>query len=376
MSNTKIPEFTVKALWAQASGRCEFPGCNAILYRDGLTQFRGNSSYVAHIVADKPGGPRGDPELSPKLSTDLSNLMLLCDTHHRLIDREQVELYGVQVLRAYKKSHEERIERVTGIGPDLQSFVVLYGANIGDRASPLNGVSAFEAVVSSGRYPAASEPIQMGLHWSESRDHEPGFWEEESRNLTRQFERLVRPLLENRKAHLSVFALAPQPLLAYLGHLLSDLFLTELYQRHRNPDQWTWYRDTGGSLSVQAPPGEGAEAKEIALILSVSAAIDPERVTSVLGQDVPIWEIGASNPSVHFLRTREQLDEFSRVYRGALAQIRSRHGPNATVHVFPAVPHTMAVEIGRSCNPKVDLPLIIYDHNNRSGGFVKALEIK
>ena len=45
-----------------------------------------NNAYVAHIIAAAPGGERGDPELSYKLSDDTENLMLLCDGHHREID--------------------------------------------------------------------------------------------------------------------------------------------------------------------------------------------------------------------------------------------------------------------------------------------------
>lgn len=372
MSETKIPESTLKMLWAQAAGRCEFPGCNAILYRDDLTQFRANRAYVAHIIADKAGGPRGDSELSPKLVKDIANLMLLCDTHHRLIDHEQVDEYGAEVLQSFKNAHEERIERLTAIGPELQSYVVLYGANIGDRASPLAKSVAYRALVANGRYPAVSEPIQMGLHGSESRDHEPVFWEEERRNLERQFERYLRPMIENTKVHLSVFALAPQPLLAYFGHLLSDLSAVDLYQRQRNPDQWAWYSDSGGSLSVRRP-SEKSGAKDIALVLSISDLILPERVTAVLDSRVPIWTIIASDPSVHFLRNKTQLDEFSRLYRRTMAEIKSVHGQDSRVHVFPAVPHTMAIEMGRSRNPKADLPLVIYDHNNKTGRFSEAL---
>jgi len=54
-----------------------------------------NAAYIAHIVAEKPDGPRGDPARSPLLADAIENLMLLCDVHHRLIDRE-----GLAVKRA------------------------------------------------------------------------------------------------------------------------------------------------------------------------------------------------------------------------------------------------------------------------------------
>jgi hypothetical protein len=47
--------------------------------------------------------------------------MLLCDTHHRLIDdKEQVEAHPVELLKAFKKEHEDRIFR-TQIGGFTQT---------------------------------------------------------------------------------------------------------------------------------------------------------------------------------------------------------------------------------------------------------------
>ena len=76
MSITKIPERIKLLLWGKAGGRCEYEGCNELLWQDPLTKFEFNSAYIAHIIADKPKGPRGDVVLSKQLRFDLSNLRL------------------------------------------------------------------------------------------------------------------------------------------------------------------------------------------------------------------------------------------------------------------------------------------------------------
>ena len=58
------------------------------------------------------------------MAQDLSNFMLLCDTHHRLIDKIEVEKHSENLLLEMKKEHEERIERVTAINPNSQSHIV------------------------------------------------------------------------------------------------------------------------------------------------------------------------------------------------------------------------------------------------------------
>src|SRR5438270_9024177 len=98
MSVSHIPERVKIRLWGKAAGRCEYEGCNQPLWLDSLTKAEFNISYIAHIIADSPDGPRGDPVLSEQLKSDLLNLMLLCDPHHRLVDKEDVARHPVSRL--------------------------------------------------------------------------------------------------------------------------------------------------------------------------------------------------------------------------------------------------------------------------------------
>jgi hypothetical protein len=226
----------------------------------------------------------------------------------------------------------------------------------------------------NGRYPATSEPIELGMQNSMFRDGESVFWEQERTNLLRQFSERVKPILQKSKPHLSVFAIAPQPLLAYLGHLLSDFPDVDLFQRQRNPDGWIWYPDSDTGLE-SGEVVQGKRSNNVGLAISLSATITPDRISCSIGTDAPIWAIQAKSPSVSYLRSRCQLDEFCHVYRETLDQIKTKYGHDARIHVFPAVPHSIAVELGRCRNPKADLPLVLYDQNNTNGGFVRALKI-
>ena len=51
--------------------------------------------------------------------------------------------------------------------------------------------------------------------------------------------------------------------------------------------------------------------------------------------------------------------------------IRATHGPDCTVHLFPALPNSLAVEVGRVLLPKADPAIRVYDRN--VSGFVPAL---
>ena len=48
-----------RVLWAKAGGRCQFNGCNRLLYRSPITLETVNISEKAHIYSFSEDGPRG-----------------------------------------------------------------------------------------------------------------------------------------------------------------------------------------------------------------------------------------------------------------------------------------------------------------------------
>ncbi|MGQ0661529.1 HNH endonuclease [Sphingosinicella sp.] len=62
---------------------------------------------MAHICGDRPGANRYDPNQTQQQRDDYENLVLLCPTHHRLIDRRENEArYPVKWLHEAKAEHE------------------------------------------------------------------------------------------------------------------------------------------------------------------------------------------------------------------------------------------------------------------------------
>jgi hypothetical protein len=78
---------TKRKVMLDSHGRCMFAGCGENLGIDDLTNMEGNFSYLAHNIASSEQGARGVIALSEKLSDVPGNILLLCDKHHRLIDK-------------------------------------------------------------------------------------------------------------------------------------------------------------------------------------------------------------------------------------------------------------------------------------------------
>jgi SMODS-associated and fused to various effectors sensor domain len=375
MAKSKIPEKVQRALWARAAGRCQFRGCNCELIGDLLSGKEDKMfGFIAHIVADSPEGARGHPTRSAALARDISNLMLLCAKCHRLIDNEAPNDHPEELLVLMKEEHERRIRLASGIQPDRASHVIRFGASIGKNEALVARDDIFASMLPE-RSPASFDTIDLEMLGLSLDDAEEQYWQVQQTNLQRQFAEKIRGRIERQQiTHASVFALAPQPLLIELGRQLCDILPVEVHQRHREPATWKWQNDSPPiEFQVEAPT---QVYSTVALILGVSATIPKERIEAVLGQDVSVWSITAISPHNDVMRSDGDLSRFRQELRRLFDKIKSVHGEGAAINVFPALPVSAAVEVGRVWMPKADLPLNVFDQNRKIGGFVSALRIR
>lgn len=97
-----------RELWARAAGRCQFSGCNRLLYKSPVTQEPVNISEKAHIYSFSEQGPRGWGPFKKHRSglNHTSNLMLVCHDCHKKIDKEKDGgRYRAQLLIKWKEEH-------------------------------------------------------------------------------------------------------------------------------------------------------------------------------------------------------------------------------------------------------------------------------
>lgn len=351
---------TITKLWAKAAGRCEYDGCNKLLYKDDLTSEDINRGFVAHIIAASPDGPRGDEVLSAQLKDDIGNVMLMCHDHHRLIDHEQVAEHTVDRLRAMKKKHEDRVREVTEIATAKISVPVVYGTNIGKEAVSIPRRELAQAMLPDN-YPTENV-VTISCQNSGLHDSQELFWQAEGAQLEQKYNEFLKPLIGKEDIDcVSVFALAPQPLLVKLGTMLSDLHKVKVYQKHREPDTWKWQEITEPNPIRIVRPQD--TSKTPVLVFSLSAKAISNRVRNRFGDDASIWEVTAEDPNNDMLRSADQLAEFRQLTRKVLDDINASSGFDS-VKVFMAMPAACAVELGRVLMPKADKKLVLFDKNN------------
>jgi len=368
-----ISKETILKLWALAAGRCEFLGCNKPLWRDGLTWQEANLAHIAHIIAASPDGPRGNKELSKKLAKDFSNLILVCLEHHKLIDTKKYEKkYTVDLLRGYKETHERRVHIQTSTKEEMKTTILIFKAKIGDRMVDIPYVHTVEAI--APRFPANEKAITLDYtNFDTSTKKE--YWQQLNSQIKRDIE------LHFKKpcsiTHLSIFAIGPIPLLMYLGKCIGNIIPADLYQRHRDTQNWTWKADKGNRQFryIIKSHSTNCRSKKITLVLSLSGKIHPQEIEKIVSHGTPYYEVTIKNPSPLFLNSRDKLVQFQRVYRGLITKIRQRHGAECQINLFPAVPAPIAVSCGKELLPKVDPVISVYDRVDDKQGFKYALKL-
>ena len=223
-----------------------------------------------------------------------------------------------------KAEHETRVGTTTEITYERASHVLRYAAKIGNRETPM-AYGEVAAAMLPDRYPAEGRrTIDIEIRGTDYRDHELQYWQVQTENLRRQFERKVQERMESRGVgHWSVFALAPQPLLIDLGRLLGDIVPVDVYQLHREPRGWRW-PDNGEEIEFEIRRPETV-AGPVALVLAVSATVNNERVVDVLGPDVAVWTIQAKKAHNDAMKCRSDLRRFRQLVREVLNEIKAKN---------------------------------------------------
>lgn len=359
-------------LFTFAGGRCEFDGCNRYLLSHHVTHADGNFAEMAHIVAFSPAGPRGKVGLSTQERNQLSNLMLLCAACHKLIDDRPAQ-YTVETLKAFKREHEARIRMLTEAKADQVTTPVVLEASIGKAP----------VVISTANIQSAVAPFYFDERHVERIDlaaipetRTDAYWQSGVETIERRVADLYRGMRNTDRTHVSVFALAPIPLLVALGSSLSNKYPTQLFQRHRDTGDWAW-KDEGPAVAFRFQVRHGVPtAEHVALVLSVSGMVPDIDYERVLGPDFVVYEILPDGvpPSFDLLRTRETLESFRAEYRAGLQRIRRDHPSAGEIHLLPAVPAPIAVALGFDWMDKAHPSLVVYDKAG-GGGFSRAVAI-
>lgn len=341
-----IPTPIRRDLWIAAGGRCEFRGCCKAVDRDFLTRARCRVGEYAHIIADSPAGARGVPGESERLAADPSNLILACFDCHARIDRDgQSNNFTAEQLRAMKREHEARIERIYSATGVVESMPLVMSFPVGAHVPVVEVRDIEYAMLTNSNFSLFPTPTAIHIDRSNFhlQDNDPDFWANAQRALIEQYERLVLPELTARggAAHLTIAGFAPIPMLMKLGALVGDKTPAAILDLPG--EKWLWDTRDACLEPQYAYNVPATLPREVSVVVSISG-----RAQHPVGRVVVEFEAVA--PGRGIIRKDAHLQHFRKSFSAFLQHLFA--AGVRVVHIHPATPLSASIEIGRMLLPK------------------------
>lgn len=161
-------EKTIKRLYAISQNQCAFPNCTARLVDSASGKVTGR---ICHIKGNRPGAKRYDPAQTEEERQSYDNLILMCPSHHDIIDNDEVT-YPVERLKAMKSEHESNSRVSESISDVLvNQFLVTLENNILQNGSIIvthnqMGGQVAHSITNIGPQPRRlTEAVQKQIAW-------------------------------------------------------------------------------------------------------------------------------------------------------------------------------------------------------------------
>lgn len=380
-----------------AGWRCQFDGCGADLSSHYVNGTSGNYSYLAHIVAASWDGPRGDKVWSKVLANEVSNIMLLCDKCHRLIDRINPEAYSREILEEMRQRHVAEVKRLldTLAYPNVQMLVI--GGNIAGQNMRFDVKAAEEAMWARAlrATPAAHTFSQnAGFLWNTGT---PNYWETLFESLKTEIPAL-RGLLNGTSrggaapTSLAVFPLHNISVQILSGRLLGESGTAHIFQFHRNEvagkkgGQWRWPdvpEPASDKFQVNELQGRREGDVEATLLVYLTCKIPPQELPSHLFDGnafvLPTLEVTIDAPSHAAISHPVDLELVGKAFDTALQKIQDAWRVQR-IHLVAIAPSSACVRLGQKFQARYQRPAVLYERSPTNtpavfGPFVPTIEI-
>lgn len=347
-------------------GRCMFTGCGAKLNLDEITGVDGTFGVLAHNVAASENSTRGIPFFSYKLSDDPTNILMLCEKHHRLIDKVAGAEYTAAKLSQMRRNFIAECE-------DLLDSLSFTPMPVYIFFWPVNQF----VPISPSRLDIASclRPLKAIMHRDKDTIYEPSaahlratadeFYQ---KHFLDDFQHETSTLLRAANTHdrkVALFAFGPMPCLIALGSKLGNKgkFLPMLM--HRNESGWMWPNTTCSNKAYEINNLEEIrDSTEVTIRLNLTA--DPESSKSKaqeLGH--PIINITAKPDYMGngAIRNPERGLSFMQDIHALLHRLKDQGV--SKIHVLPCASNAACIWFGQA----FDLhhpEMIVYDYASNS----------
>jgi len=360
-----IPDAVKIHIFVCSGGRCTI--CNIDTLKDFRTGKTKKIGEFAHMVAFSDLGERANPLLTEEERNSTDNLMLLCPNCHSTIDKKiEEEEYSVDWLKRKKRMHEEKVEKMLDSLDTAYCRFIKYLSPIGER-----GFTLSDSVIMRVAYENQLYSRHNIINLCENGNEES--IEESLKKIDRDFKNRVQTLIDNNDSEpICLFAVAPQPLLIYLGSKFHDLMEVKIFTRLHNA-QWVLDDKEKEPISFSVDfPEQINRDNEVLLILECTNVVTKERVENTFGKNVDIWRISSECKGIDRIGNQNEISKFESLCAEVIDMIGNAYGRDKEINLLPVVCNSLAIAFGRAIMPKAQTIIRIYDSTIVSGEMTDA----
>jgi len=380
----KISSKTQDKVWYESGGRCMYKGCGIDLGSTPLTNKNARIGYLAHIVASDPDGPRGN-EMSHSLSDDPDNIMLMCDAHHRLIDRIDVFGNTSEKLREMRRLHVDKVKSLLNSLSYPNTRIITILSNIGQISTDVYQPDLIECAISRKLSPLPE--IKHMIRRTQRDDRSRlNFWT----STLYEHENDIRELMSFIKTSsskfdcdtLSIFPLHLIPFLILSGRIIGEARPVEIYQYDRSRKTWQWpaiQPSNQGTLALAFDENRINNYEEALLTIELTAELSTDKLPDNLRQSINenkmIWaKIKNSRPDANCIYSQDRLDEFTLLARESIKKLQDEYNVKK-IHLVSISPASTLFRFGQLLQPGHHSTYTIYDRADGKSSFIPALSI-
>lgn len=274
---------TKRKVLQYSHGRCMFKGCGIDLKVDELTGYEGNFGYLAHNVSSSEDAARGGTIISELLSDEPRNVLLLCDKHHRLVDRVAAADYPASILSKMRADFGVTANQLlNGLSYDpLPTYAVLWPVGGHMVASPSNlQVSRALSTINArpeGYINTLSDNNELLLDQNQSWSLLPDMISTVATNILQQ--------THNKQHRAALFAFGVMPALIGLGAKLGNKTQITPMLRFRDSGIWIWPLDEPKRDPIQIDIDNSIAHGDEEVVLSLSLTDRPKQFCKFVSEN-------------------------------------------------------------------------------------------
>lgn len=365
----KFTTRTINEVMFESRGYCMFEGCGQDLRTDELTGKKGNYSYLAHNIASSENGARGLKVISELLSDEPSNVLLLCDKHHRLVDRIAVMDYPSAIL---SQMRDEFISACNNLLKSLAyqpipAFSIAWPVGGKSVAAPTEEqisqcFSKIRARLLNQIYTVNdNESFLRATTSNEVWAMMPNVIERTANNINMQ--------IHNCKYRAGLFAFGPMPSLIALGAKLGNKNDIIPMLRYRDGGTWVWPSDKPQGVFYNINGMDTLTTEEDDIIISLVTTNEPSKLKSAAQQisgnlNAKIIEIKANELGNGALAHPDDGIAFRAYVHKLFHQLKDDFNVKR-IHLLPCTSNAICIFFGQAFD--IYHPnLIIYDYHEQT----------